>query len=296
MASVINRLDGLGLINPPAWLPNNTMFEGWTGSVAYGASNDSSDMDIIGFCMPPKDLVFPHLSGEITGFGQQVQRFDQFQQHHIEDKSSKKEYDLTIFSIVKFVQLAMENNPNMVDNLFLPRRCVLHSTAIYEHIRSNRKKFLHKGSYYKFRGYAMSQMSKINKGANRSNPKRQISIDKFGFDVKFAYHVVRLLLEAEQIMSTGDLRLDRDSEVYKSIRRGEWSLDRINEWFEEKEKSLETLYANSSLPERPNEDEIKKILIECMEMHYGSLKEAMVEKDKHSRLVRELEELVKKHQ
>lgn len=295
MASVVNRLDKLGLIHAPAWLPHNTLFEGWTGSVAYGASDDASDIDVIGFCMPPKDLVFPHLAGEIPGFGRQIQRFEQYQQHHIEDKSARRSYDLTIYSIVKFVNLAMENNPNMVDNLFLPRRCVLHSTAIYEHLRENRRLFLHKGSYHKFRGYAMSQMSKINKRTGRANEKRQASIEKYGFDVKFAYHVVRLLLECEQVLATGDLVLDRDSEVYKAIRRGEWTLDRLQAWAEEKERGLETLYANSNLPDRPDEEGIKRVLIDCLEMHYGSLEDAVVEQDKHARLVRELHEVLRRH-
>lgn len=295
MASVVNRLNKLNLINPPPWLPNNTMFEGWTGSVSYGANTDSSDMDVVGFCMPPKDLVFPHLSGEIPGFGRQVKRFEQYQQHHIEDKETRKEYDITIYSIIKFFNLTMENNPNMVDNLFLPRRCVLHSTAIYEHVRENRKMFLHRGSYHKFRGYASSQMSKINKGTNRANPNRQESIDKYGFDVKFGYHCIRLFLECEQILTTGDLRLDRDSETYKAIRRGEWSLKRLNEWMEEKERSLETLYANSKLPETPPEEKIKTLLMECLEMHYGNLSEAVVEQDRHAKLVRELEEVMRKN-
>jgi hypothetical protein len=60
----------------------------------------------------------------------------------------------------------MENNPNMVDALFLPRRCVLHSTPIYEHVRENRTMFLHKGSWHKFRGYAYSQLSKIRQQQN----------------------------------------------------------------------------------------------------------------------------------
>ncbi|MEL6316339.1 MAG: nucleotidyltransferase domain-containing protein [Pseudomonadota bacterium] len=295
MASVVSRLDKLKLINPPAWLPANTMFEGWTGSVAYGASDDSSDMDVVGFCLPPKEMTFPHLAGEIAGFGRQVQRFEQFQQHHVHDAGTGREYDITIFSIVKFFQLTMENNPNMVDNLYLPRRCVLHSTPIYEHVRTHRALFLHKGSFHKFRGYAMAQMSKIDRGAQRANPKRQASIDAHGFDVKFAYHLVRLLLELEQILATGDLRLDRDAEVYKSIRRGEWSLERIKAWAEEKERALETLHAASSLPERPDEEAIKRVLIECLEMHYGSLEGAVVEQDKHARLVRELQELVRRH-
>jgi len=294
MASIVNKLYDKNLINPEKWLPNNTMFEGQTGSESYGASSGGSDIDVAGFCMPPKDLVFPHLAGEILGFGRQVKRFEQYQIHHVHDKETRKEYDITIYSIVKFFNLTMDNNPNMIDLLFLPRRCVLHSTPIYEMVREKRKMFLHKGSWHKFRGYAMSQMSKINKGTNRSNPKRQESINKFGWDSKFGYHVCRLLLECEQIMATGDLRLDRDSEMYKSIRRGEWTLERLNEWTEKKERSLETLYAESKLPERPDEEKIKELLIQCMEQHYGSLGEAVIQDNKVERMVRELEELVRR--
>ena len=42
-------------LSPPSWLVDNVMFEGLTGSVSYGVSNDTSDMDIVGFCIPPKE-------------------------------------------------------------------------------------------------------------------------------------------------------------------------------------------------------------------------------------------------
>jgi hypothetical protein len=41
------------------------------GSDAYGVSSNSSDIDAYGFCIPPKSYIFPHLSGEIEGFGKQ---------------------------------------------------------------------------------------------------------------------------------------------------------------------------------------------------------------------------------
>lgn len=129
----------------------------------------------------------------------------------------------------------------------------------------------------------------------KENVKRRKDMLKIGYSGKFAYHVVRLLLEAEQIMSTGDLRLDRDSQVYQAIRRGDWSLEKLTKWAEEKERSLETLFAESKLPHKPDEPAIKKILIECLEMHYGNLSDAIVEQDKHERLVRGLEELIQKH-
>ena len=107
MASHVKILKDKGLIQPPKWLPNNIIFEGMTGSIAYNVSNDSSDIDLIGFCMPPKEVLFPHLAGEIRGFGTQSPRFEQFQQHHIVSPEKTRTYDITIYNIVKFFQLAM---------------------------------------------------------------------------------------------------------------------------------------------------------------------------------------------
>jgi hypothetical protein len=55
----------------------------------------------------------------------------------------------------------MDNNPNMIDSLFVPRRCILHTTQIGEHVREYRKEFLHKGSWHKFKSYSFSQIHKL---------------------------------------------------------------------------------------------------------------------------------------
>ena len=155
--------------------------------------------------------------------------------------------------------------------------------------------FLHKGSWYKFRGYAYSQLSKIRNKSNASNPKRQASIEKFGYDVKFAYHIVRLMLEVEKILAEHDLDIQRNSDILKTIRNGEWTFENIESWFDNKEKSLETLYANSTLPARPNEAKIKALLMECLEMHYGSLETVIQVSPQMSNLVDELKRLVEKY-
>lgn len=54
----------------------NVHYETIMGSVAYGVSSDTSDMDVYGFAIPPKDDVFPHLRGEILCFGKQHKRFE----------------------------------------------------------------------------------------------------------------------------------------------------------------------------------------------------------------------------
>lgn len=295
MASRVHMITKKGLAHPPKWLPQNIHYEVIMGSVAYGVSSDTSDMDVYGFAIPPKEDVFPHLSGEIQGFGRQKQRFEQYQEHHLMDKDSNQEYDFSIYSIVKFFHLCMENNPNMVDSLFVPNRCVLYASPVAQMVRDSRKLFLHKGSYHKFRGYAYAQLHKIGTKANSQNPKRQESIEKYGYDVKFAYHVVRLALEGEQILVEQDLDIERSREVLKSIRRGEWSEEKLRGWFDEKEKHLEELYTKSDLRHSPDEDAIKELLMNCLEYHYGSLDNAVKREVPVEKMIAEMQSVLDKY-
>jgi predicted nucleotidyltransferase len=290
--NILKNLTTKELAHPPSFVVSNTCYMVQMGSVAYGVAGETSDWDVYGFCVPHKETIFPHLKGEIVGFGQQVQKFEQWQEHHIKDDSSGREYDFSIYNIVKYFQLCMENNPNMIDSLFVPMRCILHITTVGTHLRDRRKEFLHKGAWHKFKGYAYSQMHKMNS----KNPigKRKELVDKFGYDVKFAYHVVRLLDEVEQIMVEGDLDLERNREQLKSIRRGEWTQDAIKDFFQRKEKELETVYLNSKLPHKPDQERIKSILLECLEIHFGSLSGVVLNTDKYIRAVDDIKAILER--
>lgn len=291
---LLHKLVNRGLIHPPDWLPDNTLYLTMMGSVAYGVSSDTSDCDVYGFCVPPKHVVFPHLNGEILGFGRQVKRFDQWQEYHIlvddELGGRGRNYDLVVYSIVRYFQLVMDNNPNMVDSLFTPRECVLHSTAISELVRENRHLFLHKKCWHTFKGYAYAQLAKLN----NKNPegKRKELVDKYGYDVKFAYHLIRLILEVEMILTEHDLDLRRHSEQLKAIRRGEFKEEEIREMFAAKEKHLESVYHTSTLPYGPDESKIKALLLQCLEHHYGSLDKCLVREDVAIAAIRKIKEIV----
>lgn len=160
---ILHDLVEKGVAHPPKWLPDNTHYLAIVGSESYGANIGSSDKDIQGFCMPPKETIFPHLRGEILDFGEQHQRFHDWQQHHLIDENKKQEYDFAIYSIIRFFHLAMENNPNMLDIISVPARCVIHITSIGQLVRDNRKLFYHAGCFPKFRGYAFSSLNKIGR-------------------------------------------------------------------------------------------------------------------------------------
>jgi len=341
MPSTVQRLHKLGLIKPPSHIIGSIAYEAIVGSVSYGVTDDTSDMDVQGFSIPPKYMIFPHMAGIIKGFGDQGQNFEQWIQHHVICKDENRQYDFTIYSITKFFQLCMECNPNMLGVLFVPPRCILHCTSVGNIVRENRKAFLHAGALHKYKGYAHSQLykteTKEHKGLAEliefeqahnipntvtlaeahaefekrgtiqslshlndidaetyknmyqiafNHSKRIEKVKIQGYDTKFLYHVVRLVLECEQILINGDIDLERDREQLKAIRRGERDIKDVKDWFKEKELTMEKLYQDAittkRLPKFPDEAKIKGILLNCLEEHYGSLSSAEIVKEDES--------------
>ncbi|QDJ96543.1 nucleotidyl transferase [Xanthomonas phage Xoo-sp13] len=261
--SVIKKLYKNGNMQIGQTWATDTSYEVIMGSIAYGVAVDNSDMDIHAITVPPKEMVFPHLANHIHGFGKAPESFEVFQQHNIQVEQTN--YDLAIYSIVKFFNLAMENNPNILDMLWVPENCVTHMDAVGKHIRLNRKNFLHKGAYHRFRGYAYQQLKRLE------NSNRKELIEKYGYDTKFAYHIVRLALQCEQILTHGDMDFSINAPFIKEIRNGALTLDELRDWYKRKEEDLDKLYASSNLQYSPNEQFIKEILLGCLEIKYGSL-------------------------
>lgn len=279
------------LISTPHFLVLNTHYQTIMGSTAYGVSTDTSDIDIYGFCIPPKEVIFPHLAGVIQGFDNDVNPFWQWQQHGISDPDKPGvTYDFSIYNIVKYFRLCADCNPNMIDSLFTPVHCHLQVSKIGAMVKSARKIFLNKRAWHTYKGYAYAQMSKINNKDKKGS--RLDLINKYGYDTKFAYHVVRLMLQIEQIMLEGDLDLMRNAEQLKAIRNGEWTEHQLKMYFTSKERELESLYISSSLLHKPNAVAIKQLLIDCLEEHYGNLSNVIVQPDKYTQAIDDIKAII----
>jgi predicted nucleotidyltransferase len=289
---ILDNLSEQDLKSCPKWLPDNCHYLTIMGSYAYGVNTEDSDFDVYGFCIPPKNMIFPHLDGEIVGFGRQKKKFEQWHMPHL--KVKEQEYDFTVYSIVKYFSLCMENNPNMIDSLYTPHNLVIFSTKIGDMVRENRDLFLHKGVYHKLKGYAYSQLHLMKTKNPQEGSKRYDNIQEYGYDTKYAYHVIRLIDECEQILETHTLDLQRNNEQLKAIRKGEIKEEEIRKIFAEKEIYLAKLYETSTLRYSPDEDAIKSLLLKCLESHYGSLDKCLVinnEREKLQKAIRTLSEI-----
>lgn len=269
----------------PKWMKDNIHYEVIMGSYAYGVHNKDSDKDIYGFAIPPKNIVFPFSEGgNIYGFGKGPEGFDQFQKCY-------DDVDFSIYGIVKYFDLCLHNNPNMIDSLFVPDNCVCHMSSIGELVRKNRHKFLCSKLKHTYAGYAHSQLHKL-KNKDPNSGKRKDLIEKYGYDTKFAYHIVRLVDYAEQLLQFGDMDLQRDKECWKAIRAGEWSLQKIQDHFDKKDSHLEDLYKKTILPHKIQETAIKELLLNCLEHHFGSLDNVIKKDIKIESILKDMQDVI----
>ncbi len=99
------------------------------------------------------------------------------------------------------------------------------------------------------------------------NPARASLEEKFGYDTKHAYHLVRLMRMCREILTTGKVIVKRpDREELLAIRNGAWSYDKLLEFAALEEASINELYNTTTLlPKFPDKSKLDKLCIELVE-------------------------------
>jgi len=265
MNSIVKTIDRPQIIS---FVQDNLEYEVLMGSQAYGCATPKSDIDIYGFCLPTVKDVWPEKAGIIPGFDK-YQKFEQQQIHHRPYKDTT--FDANIYNVVKYVRLVADCNPNMIDSLFVPDNCILFLGKYGKVLRDNRHLFLCKKVYHSFTGYLHAQKRKLYAHEDTTGKRKEL-IEKFGYDVKCAYHMVRLAFECHQILSTGNLILNTptSTQYYKEIREGKWSIERVLKTCEEFEKlSLNDYQTNNDIPMNIQEGKIHNLLLGILQEFYN---------------------------
>lgn len=114
------------------------------GSVAYGTDTPESDLDVKGVAVC-RDLDY------YVG----IKQFEQ------KDKWSDNT-DRVVYDIRKFINLATDCNPNIVEILYVDPGDVIHVSPTGDLLRNNRDLFLSQKAAHTFVGYAYSQLKRID--------------------------------------------------------------------------------------------------------------------------------------
>lgn len=214
------------------------------GSQAYGLSTDDSDRDYLGIAFGP---IARYLG------------LDSF-----ESKVSTGKPDYAIHELRKFVKLALNANPTILELLYI-EPIYLNPTyrSIYDRLVEIRGHFLSKRIAKSYGGYAKQQIYKCrnkvmgheNAGIKAKNP------------YKHASHCFRLLNQCEELATQGTLILDRsgiDADYLLQIKRGEVDIHEVLLEADAKLERLDQLVADSGLPNEPNYQYVELALMQMI--------------------------------
>jgi hypothetical protein len=127
------------------WLKSNTIFLTVVGSQSYGLATSESDIDYKGLAIPPKDYYI--------GFAKK------FEQAEFRTPNP----DCCIFNLVKWIALACDNNPSVIEILWTDPEFYVISSPYWDSIVDNRDKFLSKNVRWRFAGYGIQQLRKLQR-------------------------------------------------------------------------------------------------------------------------------------
>lgn len=265
------------------WLRDNLIFEVIMGSQAYGCQTSESDTDIVGIVMNKHEHLFPQSYDYILGFDQ----LPNFKNKSINGPDARvimengKDLEGAWHSLTDFFFLtSQKGSPNMVETLFTNRNLITYAHNIFWMLKDNRKLFLSMKSFNAFKGYTFQQLSRMQRGVKRwnetqecDNSKRKGYYEKHGYDIKMAYHPLRLLDMCDQLLKIGDIDLQRNKEECKRMRAGEWgTFEEFESHVTSRLKALEswTIDNTPAIPHVPQSQPLHNLLRQCIEEWYGS--------------------------
>lgn len=296
------------------------------GSHLYGLNRPESDEDYSGIVIPPKSYFFGLDKVEEVDCSIVSKKAD--------GRNDKDAVDRKFYEIRKFVGLAMQNNPNIIEQLFVTPDNIIFINEFGQALLDHRHLFPHRGLKGRFCGYAMSQKQKMyvkrdnmldidkaikifqgfsnkkdyvaqwldvfNNDTIRNAGNQHIAIgdihiqknitidraleqleerkskfsgrkemvDDYGYDVKFAMHLIRLLLEGKELLETGKVVFPlKDETLLRDIRAGQYSMAEISEMAEDIENEVNLAFETSPLPSKPDYNAINNLLVSINESY-----------------------------
>lgn len=236
------------------------------GSTVHGLQLEGTDdMDHMGICVEG-------LSEAVTlsePFEQFIFRSAAEREHSHDAPSQPGDLDLTIFSLRKWLRLALKGNPTVILPLFVPVEFaqidgrtrlsghVLVMNALGSQLRDLAPSIISKRAGVSFLGYMQAQKQRLMGTRGQMRVNRPELTAKHGYDTKYAGHVVRLALQGIELMNTGKLVLpirDPARSLIMRVRTGETTLNEALDLIAEAEDDLKAAIVGSTLPEQPDRE------------------------------------------
>ncbi|WP_283137650.1 nucleotidyltransferase domain-containing protein [Rhizohabitans arisaemae] len=228
------------------------------GSGLHGtAIAGTDDRDEMGICAEPPAYVIG------------LRRFEQyiFRSQPEGVRSGHGDLDLTVYGLRKWLRLALDGNPTVLLTLFVPESEIVSINELGRELLDEGPGFiLSRQAGHRFLGYLHSQRERMVDHPNGKRTNRPELIERYGYDTKFAGHMIRLGVQGVELLEEGRITLPMPEpwrSTIVSVRKGEHSRDEALDMAAELESRIGRLIGSSKLPEFPDRDRADAWLVDA---------------------------------
>jgi predicted nucleotidyltransferase len=235
------------------------------GSTIHGLSvAQTDDLDLLGICIEPPS--------EVLGLGKP------FEQHVWRTQpeghpSGPGDVDLTTFSLRKYLYLAAQGNPTVINLLFVPQAYRYLDGWLGDRLREKIPMIVSKEAGARYLGYAKSQRERLLglRGQKHTGYTRRLKYeaqdtpDGIPYDSKYGMHLCRLAVQGIELLTTGRITFpvpEPERTKLMDIRAGCWTLDEVVAWSNRLEEQLIVARHESPLPDHPDREALSEWMVQ----------------------------------
>lgn len=228
----------------------------------------TDDRDEMGICVEPRRY--------IIGFGkfeQWVYRSAEEREGFVGARSQAGDLDLTIYSLRKWARLALQGNPTVLLLLYLPDEAIVIRTTAGDRLRGLASAFASKHAGKRFLGYLEAQLQRLVGERGQRDVNRFELVEEFGYDTKYAMHMLRLGHQGVEFLESGRLFLPMREPVRShlmDVRRGRIPLVDVLAEGRELESRLSGLLESSPLPIEPDLEAVENFVMDTYTAAWAS--------------------------
>src|SRR5918996_1518028 len=236
-----------------------TILRGRVGSTVHGLNvNDGiEDRDEMGVCIEP----LAEAMALWAPFEQFIYRSAAERAGREDARSIAGDLDLTIYSLRKWMRLALKGNPTILLLLFTPDDQLVHCDSHGRELRSLAPQIISRRVQGPYLGYLQAQKQRLTGERGQKRIHRPELEKMYGFDTKYAMHMLRLGFQGVELLTTGRLSLpmrEPERSYLLEVRLGKISEQQCLTRTGELEQELSDLTGTSPLPDEPEEAHVEQ--------------------------------------
>lgn len=233
------------------------LLQATVGSTVHGTSvAGTDDRDEMAICIEPPEKVVGLQHFETMVYRTQPEGV----------RSGPGDLDLVVHSLRKFTRLAARGNPSILLPLFVPQSAFVGKPHYYGHkLRNARSMFISKHVGKSFLGYLIAQKERLMGDRGQKRVKRQELVDQYGFDTKYAGHVIRLAHQGIELMTTAHLTLPMrkaEADEVLGVRTGKFTLQEVLTRAGDLERQLKDTLDTDLIPDEPDSAAIDRFVVD----------------------------------